>query len=67
MGDIPRITGYGKGWQEPLAKGRWARWRQRQREPATKSDYLWALSVPLLFFVLVLYGGTALMVASLLW
>jgi hypothetical protein len=29
------MEGYGRGWSEPLAKGRWARMRQRMREPAT--------------------------------
>lgn len=41
---MARITGYGRGWQEPLATGRWARFRQWLREPATKTSWAWALA-----------------------
>lgn len=35
--------GYGRGWSEPRAIGRWRRARQWWREPATKADWVWAL------------------------
>ncbi len=38
------MKGYGRGWGEPLAKGRWARMRQRMREPATTRDW-WIASI----------------------
>jgi hypothetical protein len=33
------FDGYGRGWSEPLAKGRWNRFKQKMREPATKDDF----------------------------
>lgn len=45
-----KITGYGKGWQEP--KARTILWRilQRAREPATTADYVILMTI----FVLVI-------------
>lgn len=39
MAERNRFTvGHGRGWSEPLAVGRWARFCQRLREPMTTSD-----------------------------
>lgn len=53
------ITGYGRGWQEPLAVGRIARFRQWLREPATTPVFVltWVAA-----FLLV---SLAILVASL--
>lgn len=45
------ITGYGRGWNEPLAVGRWARFKQKMREPAVKTDYAIAFAVLWLVFL----------------
>lgn len=39
------LDGYGKGWSEPLAIGRWNRFKQKMREPATKDDYAMGCAV----------------------
>ena len=49
--------GYGKGWSEPLAQGRWARFRQRLREPATKNDCALAFTA---FWILLVWGVIAI-------
>jgi hypothetical protein len=42
-----KITGYGKGWQEPRAQTVLGRLIQKMREPATTTDYI---------ILLVLFG-----------
>jgi uncharacterized membrane protein YidH (DUF202 family) len=47
--------GHGRGWSEPLAIGRWARFKQKMREPITTTDVWVGLGVfPVLAVVIVL-------------
>lgn len=50
---MARIFGYGAGWSEPLAVGRWNRFRQKMREPMTKTD-VWFGFVAIPLFALVI-------------
>jgi len=50
------ITGYGKGWQEPKATTRFARFRQIMREPATTNAYIGAAVFWFVVMTLVLNG-----------
>lgn len=52
------LDGYGKGWSEPKAVGRWARFLQIMREPATRDDALLAFAfIP---FALLAFSAIAL-------
>ena len=54
MSDRPKWKLYGRGWSEPLAVGRWARFCQRMREPMTKHDVLLAFGlIPPVFMLAV--------------
>jgi len=46
--------GYGRGWSEPLAEGKVARFFQIMREPATKSD--WGIGLAIIFAVFTLFS-----------
>lgn len=39
------FQGYGTAWSEPLAVGRWARFKQKMREPATKDTWIVGLGI----------------------
>ena len=60
MGDWPKITGYGRGWQEPLATDPRERRKQKMREPATKSDYANAFMFTFVAFAWIMAVGVPL-------
>lgn len=56
-----RMTGYGRGWQEPKASGVRAMLRQIMREPATKKTWYVVSAIYLVLVAVLVAGGSEVM------